>query len=458
MEDTSRSFIELVSVQQRGFFATGQTKNLRFRLENLERLKAAIIKFKKRIAEALWDDLHKSYEEAYLTEISMVVQEIDNHIRHLRRWSKPKRVPTPLVLFPSRSRIFYEPLGVALIISPWNYPFQLLINPLVGAISSGCCAMLKPSPYTPTVAQVMGDMIQEAFEPKYISIAQGSRKVNQILLEQPYDMIFFTGNPEVGKVVLRAAAEHLTPVVLELGVKSPCIVDAGANLDIAAKRIAWGKTINAGQTCIAPDYLLVHQSIKEELMEKIAFSIQKIFGPDISHSRYYPRIVNQQSCLRLQKLMEQGSIRFGGEVNVAERYIAPTLLDEVNPDSPIMQEEIFGPLLPILTFDHIDQAVTFVNSRKKPLAFYYFGKNRQAQDVLAKTCSGGGCINDTLIHIANHHLPFGGVGNSGKGKYHGIRSFLVFSHLRSIVISPAWIDLPIRYAPFKGFRWVKKIT
>lgn len=457
MEDTARNIIEEVLDRQRSFLATGRTKSLAFRLDKLIRFKAAVKKYEKRITEALWSDLHKSYQEAYLTEISIVIQEIDNHIKHLKRWSKPKRVPTPLHLLPSKSRIIYEPLGVALIMAPWNYPFQLLMNPLVGAISAGCCAMLKPSPYTPHVAKVMEEMVHETFDPDYIAIAQGSRKVNEILLEQRFDFIFYTGSPFVGKVVMRAAAEHLTPVVLELGGKSPCIVDAGANLDIAAKRIAWGKTINAGQTCIAPDYLMVHQSVKDELLKKIAANIDKMFGPDIKQSNYFPRIVNQKAVERLQKLMEHGKVRYGGQVDAADRYISPTLIDEIQPDFPIMQEEIFGPILPVMIFDHIDQAVSYINAHEKPLAFYYFGKNRQAKEVLAKTTSGGGCINDTLIHIANHQLPFGGVGNSGLGKYHGHGSFLAFSNSRAIMTSPTWIDLPIKYVPFKGFRWVKKI-
>jgi aldehyde dehydrogenase (NAD+) len=457
MQDTTKISIEKVLDRQKEFFATHQTKSLKFRLKNLSRLKKAIQKFEAKITEALWIDLHKSYEEAYLTEISIVVQEIDKHINHLKRWSRPKRVPTPLHLLPSRSKIIYEPLGLALIMAPWNYPFQLLMNPLVGAISSGCCAMLKPSPYTPHVAEVMEELILETFSQEYIAISQGSRKVNEILLEQRFDIIFYTGSSAVGKIVMRAAAEHLTPVILELGGKSPCIVDAGANLNIAAKRIAWGKTINAGQTCIAPDYLMVHQSVKNELLKKIAACIDRMYGPDIKQSKYFPRIVNQKAFERLQKLMEHGNILYGGHVDAIERYISPTLIDNIQPDFPIMQEEIFGPILPVMTFDHIDQAILYINNQEKPLAFYYFGKNKQAEDVLAKTTSGGGCINDTLMHIANDRLPFGGVGNSGMGKYHGHDSFLVFSNARSIINNPTWIDLPIKYVPFKGFKWVKKL-
>jgi len=341
--------------------------------------------------------------------------------------------------------------------APWNYPFQLLMNPLTGAISAGCCALLKPSPYTPHVAGVMEELIRETFHPDYISIIQGDRNVNTILLEQRFDFIFYTGSPAVGKVVMKAAAEHLTPLVLELGGKSPCIVDAGANLDIAARRIAWGKTINAGQTCIAPDYLLVHQSVKDELLRKIADSIDQMFGPDIRESPWFPRIVNQKAFERLLKLMEHGTIRYGGQTDATERFISPTLIDDVQPGFPIMQEEIFGPILPVITYHHIDEAVDFINSREKPLAFYYFGKNKRAKEVLSKTTSGGSCINDTLMHITNHRLPFGGVGNSGLGKYHGHGSFLAFSNARAVVFSPVWIDIPFKYVPFKGFRWIKRM-
>jgi aldehyde dehydrogenase (NAD+) len=331
------------------------------------------------------------------------------------------------------------------------------MNSLVGAISGGCCAIVKPSPYTPTVAKVMEELLSETFDPNYIGIVQGGRKVNAILLEQHFDIIFYTGSSLVGKVVMRAAAEHLTPIVLELGGKSPCIVDSCANIEMASKRIAWGKTMNAGQTCIAPDYLFVHRSVKDELLLKIAAQIIKMYGTDIKKSKWFPRIVNQQSIERLQKLLTHGTIVFGGEVDASEKYIAPTIIDDVKPDFPIMQEEIFGPILPVLTYDDISEVLDYVNSHEKPLAFYYFGSNKKAKEMLIKTTSGGGCINDTILHIANHHLPYGGVGNSGIGKYHGKESFLAFSNSRAIVNTPTWIDMPFKYAPFKGFKMLKKI-
>jgi aldehyde dehydrogenase (NAD+) len=342
----------------------------------------------------------------------------------------------------------YEPLGVALIIAPWNYPFQLLMNPLVGAISAGCCAVLKPSPYAPATAKVMEEMIAETFSSRYISVVQGNRETNTILLEQRFDLIFFTGSPDLAKKVMTAAAKYLTPLVLELGGKSPCIVDKDADISMAAKRIAWGKTINSGQTCIAPDYLFIHRSVKDLFIEKYKERINIMFGNDCKQSKYYPRIVNDKAMERLKKLMLDGNIVFGGEIDENERYIAPTLIDDVKPEYPVMQEEIFGPILPIMTFDDISQTTDYINAHEKPLALYYFGKNKTAKDILLKTTSGGGCINDTVMHVANHSLPFGGVGNSGMGKYHGKESFLTFSNKRAIVKSPLWFDMAVKYAPY----------
>lgn len=457
MEDTRIEKIDELLKKQKAFFEKNNTRDVSFRLKNLLKFRAGIRKYERKITDALWTDLHKSYEEAYLTEISIVTAEIDNHIRHIRKWASPKRVITPLHILPSSSRIIHEPLGLSLIIAPWNYPFQLLMNPLVGAISAGCCAILKPSPYTPTVAVVMEEMIKEVFPENYIAVVQGGRNVNTLLLEKRFDMIFFTGSPMLGKLVMKAASQYLTPLVLELGGKSPCIVDEGANIKIAAKRIAWGKTINAGQTCIAPDYVFVHRSLKEGLIKELGLSIETMFGRDIKESKYFPRIVNKNAFDRLKSLMQHGTIRYGGETYEAERFIAPTIIDEIKPEYPVMNEEIFGPILPVMTYDNIDEAIRYINENEKPLAFYYFGKNGKAKEVLNKTTSGGGCINDTLMHITNKNLPFGGVGNSGLGKYHGRESFLAFSNRRAIVSTPTWIDLPFKYAPFKYFKLIKKI-
>lgn len=457
MKETSKDIIVQHIENQRAFFATNKTKDINFRLTQLRKLKKAILQNQQKLENALWEDLHKSPEEAYLTEISIVTGEIDNHIRHLKQWAKPERVSTPLHLFPSSSKIIFEPLGLSLIVAPWNYPFQLLINSLVGSISAGGCSILKPSPDAPKIAIAMQEMIEETFDSNYIAVVQGGRETNTILFNERFDIIFFTGSSKVGKVVMRAAAEHLTPVVLELGGKSPCIVDADANINVAAKRIAWGKLINAGQTCIAPDYLFAHHSIKDELLDKIAKNFKEMYGENIKESRFYPRIVNQNAIDRLAKLMNEGEIHTGGEVDEKARFIAPTIIDNVNPDFLIMQEEIFGPILPVMTFENIEEPINYINKNEKPLAFYYFGKNKKAKEVLAKTTSGGACINDTLMHITNHNLPFGGVGNSGLGKYHGQESFLAFSNRRAVVTTPTWIDLPLKYAPFKYFKLVKKI-
>lgn len=458
MTETSEKIILQHIENHRVFFSTGNTKDIGFRLKQLRTLKKAILKNQELIEQALWKDLRKSPEEAYLTEISIVLGEIENHLLHLKSWVKPQKVRTPLVLFPSSSKIIFEPLGVALIVAPWNYPFQLLINSLVGAISSGCCAVLKPSPDTPTIAKVMEDMIVEHFDSNYISIVQGGRPTNTLLFAQRFDVMFFTGSSKVGKVVMKAASEHLTPVVLELGGKSPCIVDADANIKVAAKRIAWGKLINAGQTCIAPDYLFVHHSIKEELLNAIAKQIKIMYGENIKESRFYPRIVNDDAFERLLTLLGEGEIHTGGETDKEERFIAPTIIDNVKPDFSIMQGEIFGPILPVMTFESIDEPIDYINKNEKPLAFYYFGGNKKAKEVLSRTSSGGACINDTLMHIANHDLPFGGVGNSGIGKYHGHESFLAFSNRRSVVKTPTWIDIPLKYVPFKFFKITKRLV
>tara|TARA_R110002049_G_scaffold307558_1_gene508400 strand:- start:1772 stop:3148 length:1377 start_codon:yes stop_codon:yes gene_type:complete len=456
MLESAESTISKTMVSQKEFFSTGKTRDIKFRINQLRRLKAAIAKNQEVIKKALWKDLHKSPEESFLTEISIVESEIDNHIKNLKKWSKPKRVPTPIFLQPSSSKLIYEPLGVVLVVAPWNYPFQLLINPLVGAISAGCCCILKPSPDAPAIAKVMEELINSLFDSNYISLFQGGRETNTILFSTPFDLIFFTGSSKVGKVVMKAAAENLTPVILELGGKSPCIVDADANIDLAAKRITWGKLINAGQTCIAPDYLFAHQSIKDELLNKIAKNIELMYGKEIKNSRFYPRIITDQAFERLTDLLDQGTIHTGGDTDPTEKFIAPTIIDNVKPEFKVMQGEIFGPILPVLTFNHIEEAISSINEGEKPLAFYYFGSNAKAKKVLSKTSSGGACVNDTLLHIVNHHLPFGGVGHSGIGKYHGYHSFLAFSNQRSVVTSSTWIDLSLKYVPFKHFNILKK--
>lgn len=438
------------------YFRSNATKSIDFRIEQLKKLRAAILNRQPEIERALWRDLHKSAEESYLTEISIVLQEINLHIRKLRRWAKPTKVSTPIHLLPSRCRIEYEPLGVALIIAPWNYPVQLLLAPLVGAISAGCCAMLKPSPAAGETAQIIEEIITETFDSNYINIVQGRRDVNGYLLEMRYDIIFFTGSPELAHVVCQAAAKNLTPTILELGGKSPCIVDKDANIEVAARRIAWGKWINASQTCIAPDYLLVESSIKYKLLRQIAIETTKMYGENIEESPYFPRIISDSAYDRVISLIEDSTIFFGGEHNAEQRYIAPTILDNITPQSAVMQQEIFGPLLPVMTYDDISEAIDYVQDNEKPLALYFFGE-KNCKRVISQTSSGGGCINDTLMHITNHKLPFGGVGNSGMGKYHGYDSFLAFSNRRSIVRTPTWIDLPFKYVPYRFFKLLKYI-
>ena len=462
MENTSTEKIINIVKQQKEFFSSGATLDIRFRHQMLDKLLQAMQKWEKRISDALWTDLHKSYEEAYLTEISIVTGEIRNHRANIRKWARRKRAHSPLKLFPSRSYIVKEPLGNALIISPWNYPVQLLLNPLVGAISAGCTAVLKPSPYVPTVSKVIEDMISETFEEKYIAVVQGNRYVNTALLDQRWDLIFFTGSPALAKTVMTAAAKNLTPVVLELGGKSPCIIDKTADIKSAARRIAWGKTLNSGQTCIAPDYILIHEDIKEAFVKAFAEEVRNLHGEDIKADTHYVRMVNDKAFERVTGYFKDGKIIYGGRTDAATRFIEPTLIEDVALDSPLMTEEIFGPVFPIVTMNDKgkifrDKVIDFVTSREKPLAFYYFGKESDGWNIIRRTSSGGGCINDVIMHIANENVPFGGVGNSGMGKYHDKDSFEAFSHTRSIIATGNWIDLPFRYMPYRMFGLVKKI-
>ena len=456
LENTSTQEIKTIVEAQRAFFRSGETLSLKFRQRALCALSKAMKIWESRIAEALWKDLHKSYEEAYLTELSIVLGEIDSHLHHLKRWMLPKHVGTPVKMMPSRSKVMAEPLGCTLIMAPWNYPVQLLLNPLVGAISAGCTAVLKPSPYVPHTSKVLEAMIKETFRPEYIAVVQGNRDVNTALLAERYDLIFFTGSPQLGRTVMRAASENLTPVVLELGGKSPCIVDKDANIGMAARRIAWGKSLNAGQTCIAPDYLLVHEDVKEPLVAALKKEFACLLGPNPKEAKHFVRIVNERAFDRLVGYIEGADVVMGGDYDRSERYIAPTIIDHVDVDSPIMQEEIFGPIFPIVTFRTTDEAIHFVQEREKPLALYYFSESKQSiRKVLKHTSSGGTCINDTIMHIANEKLPFGGVGASGMSAYHGKESFRVFSHYRAVVTTTTLLDLPFRYMPYKFFKWVK---
>ena len=463
-----QTYISSTLNKQKQHFHSGATLPLSFRKQMLRHLAEAMHQYEKPLTNALWQDLHKSYEEAYLTELSIVYAEIRHHLRGMRRWAKPERKSSPIAIMPATSKVVKQPLGNALIIAPWNYPVQLLLNPLVGAISAGCTAMLKPSPYVPNVSKVLTDIIRNTFPEEYIAIVEGNREVNKMLLAERWDIIFFTGSPSLGKMVMEAAAKTLTPVVLELGGKSPCIIDKDANLAVAAKRVAWGKALNAGQTCIAPDYLMLHEDIKDQFLQLLVKEWEDLLTKDPQHTKHFVRIVNDKALDRLISYLPSSSpnnpitsspnshLYYGGHYDRAERYLSPTILTDVSPNAPVMQEEIFGPIFPVMTFKQMDEVIAFVNDREKPLALYYFGTN--GNYVLRHTSSGGACVNDVIMHIVNHKVPFGGVGNSGMGSYHGKESFLTFSHCRSVVTTPTFVDMPFRYMPYKLFRLIKRLV
>lgn len=432
-------------------------KETAIRLESLRNLKVAIESHMHEIEAALWNDLHKSAHETYLTETSIVLHELKNNIRNLHRWSKPEKVRTAYFLLPSRSRIIKEPYGLVLVMSPWNYPFQLSIAPLIAAIAAGNSVVLKPSPDAPHTAKVIEKIVGQAFGEQHVALFHGDVEMNQALLQQRFDYIFFTGSPRIGKIVMQAASQNLTPVTLELGGKSPCVVNADADLDVAARRIAWGKYLNAGQTCVAPDYLLVHRSVKDMLLVKIKEYISTFYGNNPQQSHDYPRIINERSLDRLTTLLKGEKIYFGGQSDRSNLYLSPTIIDQVLPQSPIMQEEIFGPILPVLTYEKEEEAIDYINKHEKPLALYYFGKEKNGRKFIDQTSSGGACINDVILHLANSRLPFGGVGESGMGSYHGRNGFDTFSHRRSVLISRNWFDIPFKYPPYKRTELLKKI-
>ena len=453
--------IEEILFSQKKYFRTETTLNVNFRKEQLRKLLQAIEKYERELSDALWADLHKSYEEAYLTEISLVKAEIREALKHIQRWTRRDRHRTPITLFGSHSFIVKEPLGCALIVSPWNYPIQLLLNPLVGAISAGCTAVLKPSPYVPHVSTTIEKMIRSVFSEEYIAVIQGNREVNKYLFSQKFDIIFFTGSPALARQVAIASAANLVPLVLELGGKSPCIIDKSANIKLAALRCAWGKTLNAGQTCIAPDYILIHQNVKEAFIKEFARCMTHLYGNNIQESQHFVRIVNDTAFERISSYLQEGSIIYGGHTDKTQRYIEPTLIDQIPENADVLHTEIFGPVFPLITIDDSgegfeNKVVKYITEREKPLALYYFGKETDGWRIINRTSAGGSCINDTIMHIANSKLPFGGVGNSGMGHYHGIYSFEAFTHRRSVVTSPTLFDLPFRYMPYKFFKFVKK--
>lgn len=454
-----REHIESLVHAQRQFFHTKKTWPVDFRKQALRRLKENIKKFEAKIMLALEKDLGKSAHEVYLTELGVVYHEIDTHLKNLNRWSKPKNVSAPLFLMPSRFQSIPQPLGVALILAPWNYPFQLVISPLIGALSAGCCALLKPSPAAPNISAVLFELIQATFEAEHVTIILGDSDVYEPLLQVRYDVIFFTGSPRVGKIIMKAASDFLTPVILELGGKNPCFVDRDANLEIAARRIVWGKCLNSGQTCIAPDYVIVHQSVKTAFLELLKQAYLTLYPNEneIERPPFFGKMINTQASERMAHLMKQGRVVYGGRVDAENRFVQFTILDEVDMDSELMQTEIFGPLLPVITFDDLERSIEEVNIKERPLAAYYFGSSRKAAYFAEHILTGGIGINDTIMQIANSNLPFGGVGSSGMGAYHGKYSFDCFSHTKALVKTPTWIDLPFKYPPFKYIHWVKKI-
>jgi aldehyde dehydrogenase (NAD+) len=451
--------LKAIIENQRIFFKEGKTKEVNFRIRQLEKLKKSIIKYEDEIIDALKKDLNKSSFETYITEIGTILQEITYTIKHIRKWVRPKRVRTSIAQFISTSKIYSDPYGITLIISPWNYPFQLTMAPLIGSIAGGNCSVLKLSAYSVNASKIIDKIIGETFDEKYIKVVQGGREVNKELLNQKFDYIFFTGGVSMGKIVMEAASKHLTPVTLELGGKSPCIIDETANIDLAAKRIIWGKILNSGQTCIAPDYLLVHKSVKNQLIDKIKDYILEFYGNIPINSPDYPKIISLKHFNRLLGLIEAEDIIFGGDSNEKTNQINPTILDNITWESKVMEEEIFGPIIPILEFEDFNNIIDEINKRPKPLALYLFTTSKERENNALKNIAfGGGCINDTIMHVASTNMPFGGVGNSGMGGYHGKYTFDSFTHRKSVLKKSNLIDIPVRYPPFEGkLNLIKKI-
>lgn len=453
------SNIKSIIEKQRKFFYNGETKKLKFRMEKLKLLKKCILEREEEILKALKEDLNKHPFEAYETEIYMVIEELNYIMKNLKRWMKPKKVKTPFIHAISSSYTVSEPYGVSLIISPWNYPFQLSILPLVGSIAGGNCAIIKPSAYSPNTSSVVSRIVKDCFKEEFVAVIEGGREVNQSLLSEKFDYIFFTGSVKVGKVVMESASKNLTPITLELGGKSPCIVYKDANIDIAAKRIVWGKFLNAGQTCVAPDYLLVHKSIKEELLSNMKEYIKKFYGENPLNSNDFCRIINEKHFDRLLSNLNDGNIYIGGNHIKEQLFIEPTIINNISWEDKIMRDEIFGPILPVIEYEEIKDIVEKINENPKPLALYLFTNSKYIEkEVMENISFGGGCINDTIIHLATSYMPFGGVGESGIGNYHGKSSFDTFTHKKSILKKSNSIDLDFRYPPYKNkLNLLKKI-
>ncbi len=446
---TSRNIQKMLE-KQREYYKSGVTVPIHFRIEQLKKLYSTIKKYETEVNEALLKDLGKSYYEGFMCEIGLVLSEISYLIRHTKKFAKKKTVRTPLAQFASHSFKMAVPYGNTLIMSPWNYPFLLTIEPLADAIAAGNTAIIKPSAYSPATSKVIEKIIQDCFVPDYVAVVTGGREENAALLEQKFDFIFFTGSQEVGKVVLKHSAANLTPVVLELGGKSPCIVDASADIKLAAKRIVFGKYLNCGQTCVAPDYILCERSVKDEFVNEVVKQIKLQFGEKPFENEDYGKIINEKHFTRLCGLINQKKVVIGGEINAETNQITPTVMDNVTLDDAVMKEEIFGPIMPILTFDNFEVVMKDMKEKEKPLALYLFSSNKEhIKRINTELSYGGGCINDVVIHLATSEMGFGGVGASGMGSYHGKDGFDAFSHTKSIVDKKTWIDLPMRYQPYK---------
>lgn len=445
--------------RHQAFFTAGHTRPIKARLDALRNIKQAIKTYEADVLSALYQDLHKSEHEAYTTEIGIVLKEISFVMKRLRKWAKPKKVKTPLTHIGSQSVMIPEPYGTVLVIAPWNYPFQLALSPLIGAIAAGNTVIVKPSEYTPAVSAVLSSIIRDVFPPGYVTLVEGGPDTSTELLKQPFDYIFFTGSVSVGKIVMEAAAKQLIPVTLELGGKSPCIVHKDADIKLAAKRIVFGKFTNAGQTCIAPDYLIVHEEIKSEFVKEMKHIIGEFFGHQPELNPAYGKIVSERHFQRLIGFLNDGIPLTGGKADHKHHKIAPTVLDQVKDEAPVMQEEIFGPIFPLFTYRSTDEVIAMVNARPKPLALYLFTNHKTVeQHILENISFGGGCINDTLMHAATPYLPFGGVGESGIGRYHGFDSFNTFTHKKSILKQTNRFDLAFRYPSSKnGLRLIRKL-
>jgi aldehyde dehydrogenase (NAD+) len=437
--------------KQKSYFLSGKTRSISKRIEMLEKLNSSIVKNELKIFESLKKDLNKSNFESYLTEIAILKSEIKLIKKKLKNWSKPKRIKSTLANFPSKDYLFQEPYGITLIISPWNYPFQLALLPLISSISAGNTAVLKPSEHSPYTSKLIEEIILDIFPEDYVKVVLGDSEIATKLLELRWDYIFFTGSVRVGKIVAKAASKYLTPLTLELGGKNPCIVDKNTDIKLTAKRLVWGKFVNAGQTCIAPDYLIVEKSIKNNLVKELIVEIEKAYGKDQEKSGDYPRIINEQNLKNLASLIENQEILYGGHYDLKNKYFSPTIINNPELNSSIMSEEIFGPILPVLEYEKTEDIFKLIYRFEKPLALYVFTKNSKFSDeIINKVSFGGGVINDTMIQFGNHRLPFGGVGESGMGSYHGESGYKLFSHQKPIIKKANWLDIPTRYAPYSG--------